>query len=293
MLRTNERNLVKIAVEGKVAPALAYPNTVGHDGRIHNVPSIGSITYNVLVGDSAFGWEADHIEPGVSSILNAEKRTDRANVAYNFLACAGNEARVLTGNAKGAKGTVIGHHGGVEHVIIDFPSTVLEKLSVDDRFQIRAFGQGLKLADFPDVTISSLDPALLKKMRIKTVGKKLEVPVAAKVPGRLMGSGIGENQVFTGDYDIQTSDAKALARHNLGDLKLGDIVAIEDHDASYGWRYLEGGVVIGIVIHGNSNLSGHGPGITTIMACPSGGIVPNIDPAANIGRYLKLGRYRK
>ena len=39
MLKLNETKLVKIAVEGKVAPALAYPNEVGHDGKVHNLPS--------------------------------------------------------------------------------------------------------------------------------------------------------------------------------------------------------------------------------------------------------------
>ncbi len=292
MLKTNESRLVKIAVEGRVAPAIAYPNTVGHDGTVHNVPAIGGITYNVLVGDSAFGWEADHVEPAVSSILNFEKRRDRPNVSYNFLACAGNEAIVLTGNSKGARGTVVGHHGGAEHVIIDFAPAVLNKLSVEDRFQIRSFGQGLKLADHPDVVVSSLDPALLKKMGLREANGGIEVPVAGIIPAALMGSGIGSEHARSGDYDMMTSDRKALERNGLANLKLGDLVAIKDHDASFGWRYLEGGVVIGIVIHGDSHLSGHGPGITTIMTCATGKLSPWLHPAANVGRYLKLGRFR-
>ena len=32
MLKTNASKLVRIAVEGKVAPALVWPNEVGHDG---------------------------------------------------------------------------------------------------------------------------------------------------------------------------------------------------------------------------------------------------------------------
>ena len=293
MLKTNEKDLVKIAVEGKVAPAWAYPNTVGHDGRVHNVPSSGGITYNVMIGDRAFGWAADHVEPGVTSALNAEKRRERPNLSYNFLACIGNDVRVLTGAAKGARGTVTGHHGGAEHVLLDFPPKTMDKLSLDDRFQIRTLGQGLKLLDFPDVGIRSLDPKLLAQMKIRETRKKMEIPVAAIIPGALMGSGLGELHTFSGDYDLMTSDRRALKRHRLDELRLGDIVAITDHDASFGWRYLEGGTVIGVVIHGDSNLSGHGPGIATIMTSPTGGLAPTLNRNANIGRYLKLGRFRR
>jgi hypothetical protein len=292
MIKTNKDRLVKIAVEGKVAPAMVWPNEVGHDGRVHNIPGIGSITYNVLVGDSAFGWEADHIEPGVSTILNAEKRRDKPNLTYNFLACAGNEVRIISGEAKGKKGRVIGHHGGAEHVICDFSKDVLEKLTLDDKLQIRTLGQGLQLVDYPQVIVRNIDPDLLFKMRIREKGKKLEVPVAAIVPGALMGSGLGESNTSSGDYDIQTADVEELKKHGLDKLKLGDIVAIIDHDASYGWCYRKGAVTIGIVVHGDSRVSGHGPGTTTIMTSSSGKLIPKLDKTSNVGRYLKLGRYR-
>lgn len=292
MITTNESQLIRIAIEGKIAPALVWPNTVGHDGTVHNVPGLGGITYNVLVGDTAFGWQADHVEPGVSSVLNPDKRSDRPNVAYNFLACVGNEAIVMSGNAKGAKGVVVGHHGGVEHVMLDFEPSVLEKLSLDDKFQIRAFGQGLVLEQTPEVFARSLDPRLLKLMKATAHAGRLTVPVTAIVPGALMGSGLGSGNTHSGDYDIMTSDTKALKRHKLDKLRLGDVVAITDHDASFGWRYLEGGMLIGIVIHGDSHVAGHGPGVCTILTSATGKILPKIDPTANIGKYLKLGRFR-
>lgn len=292
MLRTNRDRLVKIAVEGKVAPPSVWPNEVGHDGRVHNVPAVGGITYNVLVGDSAFGWAGDHIEPGVSTILNHEKRNDKPNIAYNFLACVGNEAVIVSGKATGEKGIVIGHHGGVEHVMIDFSADVLEKLTNDDRFQIRSFGQGLTLLDHPHIRVSSLDPQTLMAMGIAEKEKNLEIPVAAIVPGKLMGSGLGSLNVHTGDYDIMTSDPDLLTQHGLLSLKLGDLVAITDIDASYGWCYKTGAVMIGVIIHGDSHASGHGPGVTTIMTSPTGEIVPTIEKEANIGHYLKIGRYR-
>ncbi|MBI4211964.1 MAG: DUF4438 domain-containing protein [Deltaproteobacteria bacterium] len=292
MIRTNENQLVKIAIEGKVSPPSVWPNEVGHDGQVHNVPAVGGITYNVIVGDSAFGWAADHVEPGVSAIVNHEKRSEKPNVAFNFLACVGNDAIVISGEAKGKKGVVIGHHGGVEHVMIDFAEDVLEKLTNDDKFQIRAIGQGQKLLDYPQIRVSSLDPRLLQKMGIKEKKGKLEVPVAGIVPGKLMGSGLGSLNVHTGDYDIMTSDRDVLKKHQIDHLKLGDVIAITDIDASYGWRYLTGAVMIGVVIHGDSHASGHGPGVTSIMTSPAGDIIPVIAKDANIGKYLKLGRYR-
>lgn len=292
MLRTNAERLVKIAVEGRVAPAIVWGNEVGHDGLVHNVPGVGGITYNVLVGDPAFGWMGDHIEPGVSTLLSAEKRTDKPNYAYNFLACAGNEAIVVSGKASGKRGIAIGHHGGVEHVMIDFPAAVLEKLTNDDRIQIRAYGQGLKLIDFPHVRVASLDPRLLGKLKLHERGGRLNLPVAASVPGKLMGSGLGSLNTHTGDFDIMTADQKLIARHELDRLRLGDLVAIIDIDASFGWCYREGAVTIGIIIHGDSHASGHGPGVTTILTSATGHLVPTIDRRANIGRYLGIGRFR-
>ncbi len=292
-LKTNEKRLVKIAVEGKAAPALAYPNEIGNDGRIHNIPSVGGITFNVLVGDPAFGWAADHIEPCVSTIHNSEKRKERPNVAFNFLTCIGNEAVIIGGKMAGKKGIVTGHHGGVEHVIIDFPKDVFEKMSLDDKIQIRTFGQGLALEDFPEVILSSLDPELLNKMSPKACGKKLEVEVSKIVPSKLTGSGMGSTHSKSGDIDLISSDKKLLEQNDLLDLKLGDIVAIADCDASFGWCHRGGAVTVAVVIHGDSHLSGHGPGMATIMTSSTGAIVPKKSKDANIGRYLKIGRYRK
>ncbi len=129
-------------------------------------------------------------------------------------------------------------------------------------------------------------------MGLKERGGKLEVPVAGIVPGMLMGSGLGQANTSSGDYDIQTSDPKTLAEHGLDALRLGDVIAIVDHDSSYGWCYRRGAATIGIVIHGDSRLSGHGPGVTTVLTSSTGHIVPRVSKGANVGKYLKLGRFR-
>ena len=110
-IRTNEDRLVRIAVQGRVANAAQFAEfEVAHDGRPFALPSTGGIVYNVRTGDNAFAWEGDHIEPGVSAILDEERRSSRANMGFNFLACVGNSARVITGEAKAGRGVVTGHH---------------------------------------------------------------------------------------------------------------------------------------------------------------------------------------
>lgn len=293
MIKTNEKNLVMLALAGRIAHADEFlPFEVGHDGTARALPGTGSIAYNVQVGDPAFGWKTDHTEPGVSTVcVSSEKNEARG---YNFLACCGNEVRVVSGDAKGARGTVIGTHGGVEHVIIDFPIATLEKLTFDDKFLIKAFGQGLELTDFPDIKCYNLSPALLKKMPLKNNGKALAVGVTHIVPAGIMGSGLGSLSCTRGDYDITTQDPEAIKKYKLDTLRLGDIIAIEDADNSYGRCYKKGAVSICVVIHANSFAAGHGPGVMTLMTCTKKGVLkPSINPKANVAQILRIGRYAK
>lgn len=285
MLKTNKDRLVMISVQGEVSHStMRMPYRTGYDGVSRVGPGTGGITYNVRVGDSAFGWAGDHIEPAVST-----KNPDEAkNMAYNTLACVGNEAVVISGDAKGARGVVTGKHGGIEHVLIDFPLEVMEKMAIGDKIQIKAFGQGLELTDFPTVKAMNVDPGFLDKMGIKVAGGKLEVPVAAIVPAVFMGSGLGSSTSHSGDYDITTMDAEALREAGLDKLRLGDIVAIRDASSSYGRSYRRGSVIIGIVVHSNSFVSGHGPGVTTLLTADGGEIVPVVKKNANIADILKL-----
>jgi len=292
MLRTNEKALVKMAVQGKVAPAMRFGAfEVDAEGRGRAVPSVGGIVYNVKVGDPAFGWAGDHIEPAVSAILNEEKRANRENQAFNFLACVGNEAVVVGGDAKGARGVVTGHHGGVEHVLVDFDDETLEKLAIEDKILVRAWGQGLALSDHPDVKIYNLDPGVLERMGVRSGKEGITVPVAAKIPAAVMGSGIGHPDPGTGDYDITTQDPQMIRKHGLDRIRLGDFVAIMDADNTYGRHFYTGAVTIAVVIHSDSFLSGHGPGVATLITARRG-IRPVIDAGANLGRLLEIGRFR-
>jgi len=294
-IRINTDRLIRIAVQGKIANAYQFGEfELSHDGQPFSLPSTGGIVYNVKTGDNTFAWEGDHIEPGVSALLDEEKRSSRANMGFNFLACIGNTVRVVTGDAKGKKGIVTGHHGGVEHVTIDFDDDTLSKLTLDDKLLIEGFGQGLKLLDFPEVKTYNLDPHVFEKMHVKVVpGNKLEVGVTTMVPAALMGSGMGHNNIGTGDCDIMTHDAEEVKRLRLDELCFGDFVAVMDHDHTYGRTFRKGAVTIGVVIHSNSNLAGHGPGLTTVMTSARGDIKPVLNPHANLARMLNIGIYRK
>jgi len=292
-LRTNEGKLVKIAVQGKVASAYQWAEfEVANDGKPFALPSTGGIVYNVRTGDPAFGWEGDHIEPGVSAIVDEDKRASRANMGFNFLACIGNRARLVSGDAKGKTGAVTGHHGGVEHVTIDFDAATLQKITIDDKILIEGFGQGIKLLDFPEIKVYNLDPATLQKMPIRPAGRNLEVGVTTIVPAELMGSGLGHNNIGTGDYDIMTHDPEAVRKYRLDRICLGDFVAVMDHDNSFGRTYRKGAVSIGVVVHSNSTLAGHGPGISTVLTSAAPRIKPVLNPGANLARLLKIGLYR-
>lgn len=294
-LRTNEKALVKIAVQGSVAPAYQFAEfEVSHTGNPFCLPSTGGIVYNVKTGDNAFEWEADHVEPGVSAVLDDKNRSSKANLGFNFLACVGNTARIVSGDAKGRRGVVTGHHGGVEHVTIDFDDAALAKLNLNDRILIEGYGQGLKLLDYPEIKVFNLDPLLLHKMPIWPLRNgKLEVGVTKIVPASLMGSGMGHNNIGTGDCDIMTHDPVTVKKLRLDQIALGDFIAVADHDHSFGRTYKLGAVTIGVVIHGNSNLPGHGPGLSTLLTSAHGAIVPVLNPRANLARVLGLGRYRK
>ena len=291
MLRTNVEKLIKISVMGEIAsPTIRNVYNVSATGKPLVLPGVGGITYNLRIGDPACGWEADHVEPCVSveNKENDARSGQAANTAFNVLSCVGNQATVATGNAKDTRGVVTGKHGGIEHVLVDFPAEVLEDLLIGDRILVKAYGTGLKLLDFPDIKVLNMDPGLLEAWNPKPNNAKLDVPVTHIVPAAIMGSGLGANQVNSGDYDIQLFDEAVVRQYGLESLRLGDLVAIIDADHSFGRIYRQGAVSVGVVVHTNCVTAGHGPGVTTLMTSPDGKIVPQITQNANVASLLKL-----
>lgn len=283
MIRTNVERLVKNSVVGEISPPLSSGYRISADGHPMVLPGVGGITYNIRVGDPVTGWEADHVEPAVSIKIGGDQ-----NAGLNTLACVGDEAVVVSGDAKGEKGVVTGKHGGIEHVLVDFPLSAMEKMVIGDKIMVKAFGVGLKLVDFPYVKVMNLSPDFLEKIGIEQDNDMIVVPVTHKVPACIMGSGIGGNNAHTGDYDIQLFDKGVVDEYGLSSLRFGDLVAIIDADNSFGPIYRKGAITVGIVVHSDCVTAGHGPGVTRLFTSSKGKIVPKIDPNANIANIMKL-----
>lgn len=283
MLRTNEERLVKLSVQGEVSPpGYSDLGKIDAKGQVFVLPGTGGISYNVKIGDLANGFEADHVEPGVST----RNVNERSSNAYNYLSCIGNEATVISGDAKGKKGFVTGTHGGIEHVILYFPQDALEQMNIGDRINVKSFGQGLQLLDYPEIAVMNLDPAVLRRMKIREEGGRLIVPVAKAVPGCLMGSGLGASTTKKGDYDITLFDEKLVAEYHLDELRLGDIVALLDCDNTNGRNFITGALSIGVIVHGSCKISGHGPGVTTLFSCLTGKLGYELQEKANLADML-------
>ncbi len=293
MLRTNEKKLVKLSVMGEITHPtfLRTKYNIGANGALKVLPGVGGISYNCRVGDSAVEFAADHVEPGVTIKRHA---SSSENDALNTFACVGNMARVVSGEAKGKTGTVTGKHGGVEHIHVDFPEDVKATMTIGDRIQITAYGCGLELVDYPEIKMMNCSPELLKAMKIKEPGGgRLEVGVAAIIPAVLMGAGLGSVSCNSGDCDIQMFDTETVEEHGLAGLRLGDIVAINGADHSYGRIFRKKAVTVGIVVHTGSIAAGHGPGMTTLMTSSNGDIDARLDQKANLADILGLRKMKR
>lgn len=280
MLSTNKEKLVAISVQGTVGPPSFTGFRIGAGGEPVVPLGIGGIIYNVRVGDPAFGWVGDHVEPGVS-VRNADEQQNTALVMLN---CVGNTARVMSGRAAGAEGIVTGQHG---HVLCHFALDVMKKMAPGDVVVVEALGYGLKIDQFPEIVIKNTSPRLLESMGMTVHKRKLRVPVVAVVPSHLFGSGI-ELPSERADVDLMSADRELMKELKLDSLRLGDVVALSDHDHTYGRGYRKGAMTIGLIIHGDSSFPGHGPGTETLLTTREPVLEPVIDPNANIARYLSL-----
>lgn len=285
MLRTNAAELVEMAVAGTVSqPTLRQPGYIpDNEGRAMVLPGMSGVAYNVRCGDPAFGWAADHVEPGVSIAAADEK----ADFALHYLTCIGNDAVVTSGLAAGARGVVTGEHA---RLLVHVEDEAAELLCAGDAILIRALGRGLALTDYPDVELKKTSPRLLEALRIEETGSgKLRVPVAMELPIRIMGSGAELNAEFV-DQDLMSGDRALMAELGIDRMRLGDVIAINHADHRYGRSYREGAVSIALCIHGDSVMTGHGPGILTLMTAPRPIIEWTIDETANIAGPLGVER---
>lgn len=285
-LKANSDSLIVTAVEGVVQPTYAPGYSVTYEGKPWLDLGMASINYRVSLGDTVYGWaQGDHVEPDVT--IQGRDRPSPSECALAVLACIGNEAEVISGEARGAKGFYIGRHAGSDDKVW-FPKDAVEKLALNDRVRIKAKGLGLRIEGFEDVKVNKLSPELFGKLGLTIEGGEIVVPVVMEVPGHIMGSGLGYQPVESLDYDIQTTCPEVVEQYKLKTLKLGDVVAIRDHADVYSPGRHVGAVTIGTVIHGFSSMAGHGPGVNPILSAMPGRIKVKIDPKANIAYYLGI-----
>jgi hypothetical protein len=296
-VRYNADELVMISVKGQISHPTIRTDVyrVTADGVPQVYPGSGGITYNFRVGDSAVHLASNHVEPAVS-LHNPGPANDLNSTvsrALNALSNIGNEARVVTGDARGSAGVVIGKHGGAEHIMVDFADDgVYDKLVIGDEFQIRGYGTGMSLTNVDGVTVMNASPTLIDALNNSgmsaTNDRKLRIGVVHIIPSKIMGSGLGRDQTYTGDYDINFFDRATIEEYGLDALRFGDIVAIKDADSTFGRVYRQGAITVGSVSHGRSESAGHGPGVTTLFTSREGRIEIFRDSAANLATLLNI-----
>src|SRR2546423_14972953 len=95
--------------------------------------------------------------------------------------------------------------------------------------------------------------------------------------------------MISGRVSAVTSVALQRGFDDLEGLRLGDLVAVSDWDATYYTGYRDGALTVGVVACGDSPVLGNGPGMTLLLSARRGFLEPEVDPDANIAGLLELG----
>jgi len=300
MLKTNKDSLVATQVVARVShPTLPVQGgfmgnyVTTWDGRAKLGIGLGGIKYNVRMGSPCFGWPATEcLEPGVALKEEEGKPTSPGYqtpgaVATTFQAvtCLGNTVTVVSGDAKGATGVVTGK--GRSGVLSHFGDADLANLSIGDKVRIKAEGVGLEVDGFQG-DVFNVSPGFIEALSPDLKNGVLTLPVAKEVPAHAMGYGVGGSEAQRGYLCIQSNPPALVQELGLGDLRIGDLVALRDTLISYGKGYHRGAVTVGVVVFGASEMAGNGPGVLAIAASKDGKIKPQLTRSANIARYLRL-----
>ncbi len=273
-------NLLGVVEHPEMGPD---PYLVDRDGRPFVPAGDGGVVLGVHVGDPLWSLAGEHVAPG-ATLAHPDGAARHALTAQ---ACLGNAVEVLTGAARGSRGRVVGKRGEAGRVIVSLPDAALARLLPGDRVRVEAFGQGAALEGVSGVEVMNVDPALLAHMPLHRDGERVTAEVRAVVPGRLCGNGVGRPSALW-DLDLQVYPAEA-GRIGCDDLRLGDLVAIEDWDGRFNHGYRRGTVTVGVVVHGPSRLPGHGPGVVAVLTGASERLAPavRVDPSENLDVWLR------
>lgn len=276
-MRTVAMNLAGVAE----FPALgSTPYRVDVDGRPYVPVGDGGIVLGVELGDLVTAALGDHVAPGVS-LGHPDPAARFALTAY---ACVGNPVLVRDGAAAGATGYVIGKRGEDGRVLAWLPQEALERLKPGDGVTVRTSGQGARLDGGPDaVEVLNVDPALLPGLGVQVGRDGVGVGVRAVVPSRLAGNGVGRPaQLWDLDLAFPAGDPV------LGSLRLGDLLAVADLDVRHNMGFRRGWTTVGLVVHGDSPMPGHGPGFAPLLTGPGALLQPLADAEGHQGLTLDV-----
>lgn len=279
----NNDELLRTALVGDVtSPVMGInPYDVTADGVTFVSVGAGGVCYTVTVGSEAHGWAADQVEPG-ASIANPDAAANEALMLY---ACVGNRVTVRSGDAAGAIGVVTGKHEAFhayKHVLVHLAPDALDALVPDDRLVVRAIGRGMKIDEFPELTCHSLGPELWDAWAPERADGRLRLRVARELAPEVVGMGSGR---VSGATSIAL---QAGADEALDGLRIGDLVAVSDWDATYYTGYHEGRVTVGVVATGDSPVLGNGPATTILLSGPTTAFDLVVDGDANLAQLLGL-----
>jgi Domain of unknown function (DUF4438) len=235
------------------------PFRVDIDGHPYVPVGDGGIVLGVELGQSVSALDGDHVAAGVT-IAHPDPAANFALTAYS---CIGNPVRVTSGDAQGTLGVVIGKRGEAGRVIVSLPPSALARLQPGDGMSIRAFGQGSTIDGAPTVDFLNIDPGLVGPLGFAAEDGVVRVTVAGVIGSRLAGNGVGRPAQMW-DVDLAFPAGDPL----LGQLRLGDLVAVHDLDVRHNIGYRRGWVTIGVIVHGDSPQPGHGPGLTPLATGP-------------------------
>ncbi len=141
--------------------------------------------------------------------------------------------------------------------------------------------------DHPEVRAKSISATLFDLLPKREEDGVMKIGVAATVPPHLVGAGAGLTSEG-GSLHMQSTDRAEVAKHGLGTLRLGDVVAIADTDSRYNHGYLRGAMSIGIVGQTDGPRAGYGPGMTIVLTAPAGQLGAFEAKGTNIADLLAL-----
>lgn len=296
MIRTNKERLPVKSMIGTVKPVGKQSfgfMVMDPDGRGQYRVGMGGVSYNYRLGDSCRALVGAHVQPGVSTEYGGPSGPSDPimgspyAMAYTQYCCVGNRAVILGGPLEGKAGYVTGKLSG-GGVTLGFDDDVIARMNGTERFAIRAWGVGLEIDGEEDVAVHNLDPELFEKLGVTREGGTYAVPVKKIIPGLMVGSGVGGGVVAGSGQLMTDNGGENDTLYGLGELCVGDFIAITDMDMTSGRTFWEGAVAICLVVSGDCESTGAGPHILTVMASKTPKIRPVVSGRANLADLLDL-----